>query len=139
MLELIKAHYLLFSTIGYLTVSLTCFFYPQLIHKKKIYKQQRLNEAIDHKERIMIVAHRGGSRIGLENTLETFTKCMEMCQADMLEMDVCYTKDRQLIVHHDVLLSRTCEKHQKVDEFDFIDLPSFSKSIKIDFSRGLLQ
>lgn len=29
----------------------------------------------------------------------------------MYELDVCFTKDKKLVVHHDHDLARTCNKH----------------------------
>ena len=42
----------------------------------------------------------------MENTFEAFDLCQE--EVDMLEMDVCETKDGVLVVHHDKTLLRTC-------------------------------
>lgn len=72
------------------------------------------------------MAHRGGSRIGLENTMETFKRCFEVSAPDMLEMDVCLTKNGKLVVHHDSSLQRTCNRTEHIHHFDFEDLPMFS-------------
>ncbi len=47
-----------------------------------------------------IIAHRGASGSGVENTLESFEKAIEL-GVDMVEFDVRRTHDGVLIVYHD--------------------------------------
>lgn len=51
-------------------------------------------------------AHRGGSKIGPENTITAFDRGLG-AGADGLELDVHLTRDRVVCVHHDRLLDRT--------------------------------
>jgi glycerophosphoryl diester phosphodiesterase len=37
----------------------------------------------------------------------------------MIEMDVGFSKDKQLVVHHDVSLKRTCGIDKTIDEFNY--------------------
>lgn len=37
----------------------------------------------------------------------------------MLEMDVCYTKDGKLVVHHDSDLFRTCGTSTRIEELEY--------------------
>ena len=53
-----------------------------------------------------IWAHRGASGTMPENTLEAFWKAVEF-QADGVELDIQYTKDKQIVVCHDEMLERT--------------------------------
>ena len=53
-----------------------------------------------------IWAHRGASGTMPENTLEAFWKAVEF-QADGVELDIQYTKDKQIVVCHDETLERT--------------------------------
>lgn len=55
----------------------------------------------------LIVAHRGASAELPENTLEAFSKAFHEYQADMIEFDVGYSKDRVPIVIHDATVQRT--------------------------------
>ncbi len=48
-------------------------------------------------------------------------------------MDVCETKDKVLVVHHDHSLLRTCGVNKKIHEFDYADLPKFKDEIELDF------
>jgi glycerophosphoryl diester phosphodiesterase len=57
----------------------------------------------------LLVAHRGGSRLAPENTLEAFRDAVERWQADMLEMDVRLTRDGEVVVIHDETVDRTTD------------------------------
>lgn len=70
----------------------------------------------------MNVGHRGGCRGRLENTIESFDNGLR-CGANALEMDVCLTKDKQIVVIHDSSLLRMCGVDKHVEEYDYKDLP----------------
>lgn len=86
-----------------------------------------------NKEIVLNLAHRGGSRGRLENTIESFENGLR-CGANVLEMDVCLTKDKKIVVIHDDLLLRMCGVHKYVQEFNYKDLPPFQDEIILDFS-----
>ncbi|MCY0898062.1 MAG: glycerophosphodiester phosphodiesterase [Firmicutes bacterium] len=52
-----------------------------------------------------IIAHRGGSELHPENTLEAF-RAAELMGVDMVEADVQVSRDGELVVIHDATLSR---------------------------------
>jgi glycerophosphoryl diester phosphodiesterase len=56
--------------------------------------------------RPLVFAHRGGSRIGPENTIAAFDRGLA-AGADGLELDVHLSRDGKVVVHHDRLLDRT--------------------------------
>jgi glycerophosphoryl diester phosphodiesterase len=56
--------------------------------------------------RPLVFAHRGGSALAPENTLEAFDRGMA-CGADGLELDVHLSRDGVVVVHHDATLDRT--------------------------------
>jgi glycerophosphoryl diester phosphodiesterase len=56
--------------------------------------------------RPLVFAHRGGSRIGPENTIAAFDRGLA-AGADGLELDVHLSRDAAVVVHHDRLLDRT--------------------------------
>lgn len=60
-----------------------------------------------------IIAHRGGSLLGPENTMYAFCRAIREGKADMLEMDVHRSKDGQIVVSHDETLERTCGERYK--------------------------
>jgi glycerophosphoryl diester phosphodiesterase len=54
----------------------------------------------------LVFAHRGGSKIGPENTIAAFDRGL-VAGADGLELDVHLSSDGVVVVHHDELLDRT--------------------------------
>jgi glycerophosphoryl diester phosphodiesterase len=52
------------------------------------------------------IAHRGGSLLAPENTLEAFRAAVEHWRTDVLELDVHLTRDGALVVAHDPTLER---------------------------------
>ncbi|MDZ4786133.1 MAG: glycerophosphodiester phosphodiesterase [bacterium] len=54
----------------------------------------------------MIIAHRGKNEFFPENTLISFQEAIKV-GADAIELDVQFTKDKRLVVHHDYLLGHT--------------------------------
>lgn len=57
----------------------------------------------------LLVAHRGGSGLAPENTLEAFRDAVDRWRADMLEMDVRLTRDGEVVVIHDATVDRTTD------------------------------
>lgn len=57
----------------------------------------------------MFVAHRGGSRLAPENTMEAFRSAVEDWGADMLETDARLTRDGEVVLIHDPTVDRTCD------------------------------
>ena len=55
-------------------------------------------------DKLFCIGHRGGAWEGPENCMETFKKFDHL--EHMFELDVCLTKDHQLVVHHDATLTR---------------------------------
>ncbi len=62
-----------------------------------------------------ICAYRGASNTYPENTRAAFREAIRL-GAHMIEMDVCFTKDRQLILMHDVTVDRTTNGSGTVSE-----------------------
>ena len=56
--------------------------------------------------RPLVYAHRGGSKIGPENTIEAFDRGLA-AGSDGLELDVHLSRDGVVVIHHDALLDRT--------------------------------
>ncbi len=61
------------------------------------------NPTEDH---IMVVAHRGDWRNAPENSIQAVVNCIEM-GVEIVEIDIRMSKDRQLVVIHDLTLDRT--------------------------------
>lgn len=90
---------------------------------------------------LTVIAHRGGSLIGPENTMFTFERAINEGSANMLELDVWRSKDGKVVVCHDGSLERTCgEKFTGVSIGDIVvgsspsdSLPQSARSIKLHF------
>lgn len=73
---------------------------------------------------VMVIAHRGYSGEAPENTLAAFKKAIE-AGCDMLELDIHFSKDRQIVVIHDETLERTVNAQGRVSDFNLTDLKKF--------------
>lgn len=59
----------------------------------------RLSNLLD-RDCPLIIGHRGAPHLAYENTLDSFTKAIEI-KADAIEIDIRQTADQVLVVHHD--------------------------------------
>lgn len=70
---------------------------------------------------VMVIAHRGFSGEAPENTLAAFKKAIEV-GSDMMELDVHFSKDGQVVVIHDDTLERTTNGRGKVADHTLQEL-----------------
>ncbi len=80
--------------------------------------------------RPLVFAHRGGSKIGPENTIVAFDRGLA-AGADGLELDVHLSRDGVAVVHHDRLLDRTTRatgplNARTASELSKLDVPMLS-------------
>ena len=73
---------------------------------------------------VLVIAHRGFSGAAPENTLAAFKKAMEV-DSDMMELDVRFSKDGQVVVMHDDTLDRTTNGRGKVSDYTLKELKQF--------------
>ena len=78
--------------------------------------------------RPLVFAHRGGSKIGPENTIAAFDRGLS-AGADGLELDVHLSRDGIVVVHHDARLDRTTGakgllKERTAAELAALDVPA---------------
>jgi glycerophosphoryl diester phosphodiesterase len=76
-----------------------------------------------HSPRPLVFAHRGGSKIGPENTIAAFDRGLA-AGADGLELDVHLSRDGVVCVHHDQLLDRTTRGTGPIGERTATELAS---------------
>lgn len=69
-------------------------------------------------------AHRGGSAECVENTLPAFRNAVRQ-GSELLELDVHLTRDKQVVVNHDLELSRQCGVRVQVSSLDYAELPRY--------------
>ena len=74
------------------------------------------------KNKPLVVGHRGFSAIFPENTFAAFTSALN-AGADMLEMDLHFTKDGKIVIMHDESLKRTCGGREgEIEKMEFFEL-----------------
>jgi glycerophosphoryl diester phosphodiesterase len=74
--------------------------------------------------RPLVFAHRGGSKLGPENTIPAFDRGLA-AGADGLELDVHLSRDGLVVVHHDRLLDRTTRASGPIRERTAVELAAF--------------
>ena len=63
-------------------------------------------------ERPMIAAHRGGKNLNPENTFKAIDYSVEHFDIDIIEMDLCLTKDDRLILNHNMTIDNYTEEKE---------------------------
>ncbi|KRX01742.1 PLC-like phosphodiesterase, TIM beta/alpha-barrel domain [Pseudocohnilembus persalinus] len=91
------------------------------------------NEYAVKNNKVLLIAHRGGSREYLENTIEAFDNAYRL-NANIIEMDLCLTKDKKIVVIHDSHLKRMTGVNKHVEEFNYNELPQIKDEVLIDFT-----
>ena len=90
---------------SYLLLSTFFLCFPTILHKRKRYVYEPFNQLIDSPA-LFCIGHRVSAFEGPENNIELFRSTAKV--SHMFELDLCVTKDDQLVVHHDASLRRTC-------------------------------
>ena len=80
-------------------------------------------------KKVLLVAHRGASKIAPENTLKSFQSAIDL-KADYIEFDVRQTKDGEIVVIHDGNTYRTSKHFGRVKNMLLNDLK------QLDFGNG---
>jgi glycerophosphoryl diester phosphodiesterase len=82
----------------------------------------------------LIIAHRGDSAHRPENTIASFRRALEI-GADLVELDVQLSKDRQAVVLHDGTLDRTTDGKGKVGELTLAEIKRASAGFPTKFGK----
>ncbi|MEA3329681.1 MAG: glycerophosphodiester phosphodiesterase family protein [Nanoarchaeota archaeon] len=77
-------------------------------------------------QELVLGAHRGNSIDYIENTIPAFKSAVENPRYKFIEFDVLYTKDKQLVVHHDLTLLRLQKKMKKIGNLNYSELMNLS-------------
>lgn len=85
-------------------------------------------KGFDYKHRITIAGHRGDPKSAPENTLISFKSAIEK-GADMVELDVHMTADREIVVMHDPTVDRTTDGEGRICEKTLSEIRSLSAGI----------
>src|SRR5437773_3474428 len=94
----------------------------------------QLRHAFFAAPRPLVFAHRGGSALAPENTLDAFDNGLAL-GADGIELDVRLSRDGVVVVHHDVLLDRTTHLRGPVaayrtDELAIANVPTLQAVLR---------
>ncbi|MDX1357877.1 MAG: glycerophosphodiester phosphodiesterase [Clostridia bacterium] len=95
----------------------------QLIPAKDVIKDNPF--ALSYNNRPLVIAHGGAKDLFPENTMVAFDGAMEI-GVDMLEIDVCLTKDNVLITHHDKTIDDMTEGIGLVRDYTYEELKAFN-------------
>lgn len=52
-------------------------------------------------------------------------------------MDICETKDKVLVVHHDKTLNRICGLNAQISELDYKNLPKVQPEVQLHFTEQI--
>ncbi|HEX2188056.1 MAG TPA: glycerophosphodiester phosphodiesterase family protein, partial [Longimicrobiaceae bacterium] len=85
----------------------------------------------------LLIAHRGGSALAPENTLEAFRRALEWWRADLLEIDVQPTADGEAVVIHDATVDRTTDGAGPVAELRLAELRRLDAGYRFTPDGGL--
>lgn len=79
----------------------------------------------------LIVAHRGASQLAPENSLAAFDIAIKK-GADIIEFDIHFSRDNQIIVHHDYYLGRTENGTGFIGDYSLAELQTFDIGTKFN-------
>jgi len=82
-------------------------------------------------KKMLIYAHRGASKVAPENSLSAFKMAKEL-GADGIEIDVMYSKDNHIMVHHDFNLGRCEDGEGLIKDFTYFELRKLDIGSKFD-------
>jgi len=81
---------------------------------------------INLNERHILGAHRGNSVNFIENTLPAFKSAVEDDKYNFIEFDIQYSKDKVIVVHHDLSLLRLQQKRETISDLTYEELLNIS-------------
>lgn len=82
----------------------------------------------------LVVAHRGGAALAPENTLAAFENALKI-GVDMVECDVHLSKDGELIVMHDSIVSRTTDGSGAIRDLTLAEIKKLNAAAKFPDKR----
>ena len=85
---------------------------------------------------MFIIAHRGAPHLCIENTIQSFITALEY-NVSGIELDVQYSKDKQLIVFHDWDLSRFTGESTRIIDSDYNFLRTINLNTNKDHFVGI--
>ncbi len=83
-------------------------------------------EAVNEKYSVIKGAHRGDSVEYVENTFEALKNSADKEEYEFVEFDIQYTKDRQIILYHDIALLRMEGVSDQIENLSYDELQELS-------------
>lgn len=83
-----------------------------------------------------IIAHRGGADEAPENTLYAFENAVSISPDVILELDVHFSKDEHIVVHHDSTVDRTTNGTGAVKDLNFGELRALDAGYNFQDPKG---
>ena len=84
----------------------------------------------------LLIAHRGGRALYPENTIFAFERAVRAWRADMLELDVCTTRDGACIVLHDPTVDRTTDGAGRADAMTLAEVQALDAGYRFTPDNG---
>lgn len=81
-----------------------------------------------------IIGHRGDKTAYIENTLAGFQSVLEMEGVDGFELDIVVTKDKKLIISHDMFIKDSLGKNHYIHTLSYNDLLTLSAKVNNDLT-----
>jgi glycerophosphoryl diester phosphodiesterase len=82
-----------------------------------------------------VVAHRGGAALAPENTLEALRRAKEL-GVDVLEMDLRFTADGEIVLMHDATVDRTTNGQGRVADLTLAELRTLDAGHRFEDEAG---
>jgi len=115
------------SAVGFWLVSVTAVLTPALAADRAGMAASALVDS----DRVLVIAHRGDSRVAPENTLAAFESAVQ-AGADLVELDYYHSADNVPVVLHDATLDRTTDARER-----FMRKGAMVTKLKLDDLREL--
>lgn len=79
---------------------------------------------VNIKSDILVIGHKGASKTEPENTLRSFKRAIEL-EADFIELDVQFSKDKEIVVFHDYDIERITGQDGYIEEMTVKELKQY--------------
>ena len=83
--------------------------------------------------RVLVSGHRGERCLGLENTMYSFRRAIEI-GVDMIETDVRMTRDKHLVLMHDASVERTTNGKGKICDLTLSEIKSLDATVNANIA-----
>ncbi|MEK7433497.1 MAG: glycerophosphodiester phosphodiesterase family protein [Cyanobacteriota bacterium] len=108
----------------FIAKSLVYFFTIKEVNEFSKKKYKDFEHVLDKYENMINIAHRGFSGKYPENTLLSFKKAIEE-KVNMIELDITFSKDGEIVVFHDVNMQRVSSSKKHIRDLSYEKINSF--------------